>query len=107
MKGWKQAYTVGFENLVIVELDIPEDAIVENIRQYGFTKDIYLTDKATVMSVSSFDDKYRVDIARSLRDPDFRYRVGEEIHSKINEDLGNNPGIYFFKTREEAVKYEY
>jgi len=107
MIGWKQAYTSGYENLVIVELDIPQDAKVEYIGKYGDTDGIYLCDKATVLSVSSFDKKHSVNIARSLKDCHFKYKVGEEVRAEIDETLGDRSGIYFFKTREEAVKYEF
>ena len=107
MKGWKQAYTRNYENLVIVELDIPQDASVKYIKKFGSTKNIYLSNKAIVSSISSFDNKHSVNTARSLRDSKFFYKVGDEVCAKDNRDIGRKPGIYFFKSREEAVKYEY
>ena len=107
MKCYKQAYTIGFENLVIVELDVPEDAKVEYIGRYGDTENVYRCDKARVISISSFDGKHSVDIARSFHDIHFRYKVGEEVHANYNDYYGTKPGIYFFKSREEAVRYEH
>ena len=107
MKGWKQAYTMGYENVVIVELDIPDDALLRHTERFGLAKDFYTCDKAKVASISSFDKKHFVTKARSLRSQKFVYTVGEEVYSKVENDIGDRPGIYFFKTREQAEKYEY
>lgn len=107
MKGWKQAYTAGYENLVIVELDIAEDAQIKHIKKYGFLKNFYTCDKATVASISSFDGLHHVDKAISLKALGFWYEIGKEVNAIKDESLGDRPGIYFFSTREDAVNYEF
>lgn len=107
MIGYKQAYTLGYENVVIVKLDIPDDAKIGHVRQYGCTKDFYLCDKAIVLSITSFDGKHRVKRARSMKDSGFIYTVGQEVRAEFDCSVGSQAGIYFFKTREKAVEYEY
>lgn len=108
MIGWKQAYTVGYENIVLVKLEIPDDAKVGHINKYGYTKDIYFADKAKVLSITSFDGKHRVREAISMKvGSDFKYRVGEMSVAKKEPDAGNRTGIYFFATKEQALKYQF
>lgn len=107
MKGWKQAYTPCRRFVVLVELDIPEDARVSHLPKYGLTKDIWITDKAKVVSVTSLDGKHSVPEAASMKSLDFKYEVGKMVVAEKDRSLGNRPGIYFFKTKEQAQKYQF
>ena len=107
MIGWKQGYTLGYENIVLIKLEIPDDAKVVHVKQYGTTKDFYYCDKASVKRITSFDGKHRVRWARSMKDGDFKYHVGEEVHARFDCGIGKQAGIYFFKTRKQAKEYEY
>lgn len=107
MIGYKQAYTLGYENIVIVKLFIPEDAKITHVKEYGCTKDFYFCDKASVMSITSFDSRHRVKKARSMKDSGFIYEVGKEVSAKYGCSIGKQAGIYFFKTRKKAKGYEF
>lgn len=108
MIGWKQAYTVGYDNIVLVKLEIPDDAKVGHVDKYGDTEDIYYADKAKTLSITSFDGKHRVREAISMKvGGRFKYRIGEISVAKEERDFGNRPGIYFFATKEQALKYQF
>ena len=107
MNGYKQAYTLDYNNVVIVELDIPDDAKVIHTKTYGLAKDLYRCDRARVVAITSFDGRHRVSEAISMKDGRFRYRVGEMAYAQKNESIGKRPGIYFFRTRQKAIDYEY
>lgn len=107
MTGWKQAYTLNYENIVLVKLDIPDDAKLRHVKKYGLTNDSYLCNRARVLSISSFDGKHRLKRARSLRDVNFFYEVGKVVVANKNKELGHHPGIHFFMTREQALAYTY
>lgn len=107
MTGWKQAYTLDRRCPVLVELAIPDDARLRHIPRYGSTRDIWTCDRATVVSITSLDGSRSFQKAASLKAYDFFYEVGKEVVALKDESLGNRPGIYFFKTREQAINYEY
>ena len=107
MIGWKQAYTLGYENVVLVKLDIPDDAKVAHVRQYGCTKDFYYCDKAHVVSIKSLDGKHSVSKARSMKDSSFKYEVGKEINARYDCSIGSQAGIYFFRTKKQALEYQF
>ena len=107
MIGWKQGYTIGYENVVIIKLEIPDDAKVVHVKQYGCTKDFYYCDKARVLSITSFDGKHRVRQARSMKDSGFIYTVGDEAYAVFDYGIGSQAGIYFFGTRKKAKDYEF
>lgn len=107
MKGWKQAYHLSYRTTLLVELDIPDDARLRHIKQYGLTENIWVCQRATVVSITSLDGSRSFQKAASLKAYDFFYEVGKEVVALKDESLGNRPGIYFFKTREQAINYEY
>jgi len=107
MIGYKQAYTLGYENIVIVKLFIPEDAKITRVKEYGCAKDFYFCDKASVISITSFDSRHRVKKARSMKDSGFIYEVGKEVSARYECSIGERAGIYFFKTRKQAKGYEF
>ena len=110
MIGYKQAYTINHENIVLVKLDIPDELNIHHIKQYGDTKDFYYCNSARVISITSFDCRHRVKMARSMKDPSFIYEVGKVVVARSNDDiyaLGNQKGIYFFKTRKQAKEYNF
>ncbi|NLM07052.1 MAG: pentapeptide repeat-containing protein [Tissierellia bacterium] len=87
----------------LVTLLILEDAI-----RTSATMDSCRTNKAKVVSITSFDGKKHFEEAQSYVDENFIYRTGE-----IVEVLDFNPdrwrdsttGIHFWMTREEACSY--
>jgi len=115
MIGWKQAFDESRSALVLVKLHIPSDARVVKTKGRGF----YRCDRAQVVSITSPSaGRHRFESASSLKDPDFIYRPGETVVSTnsynycLCEFCGDpfnefGPGIYFFKTKKEALEYEY
>ena len=106
MNGYKKAYTIDYNNVVIVKLDIPDEAKVIHTKAYGLTKDLYRCDRAKVVAITSLDGRHRVSEAVSMKDSHFRYRVGEMAYAQKNRSIGNRPGIYFFSTKQKAIDYE-
>lgn len=105
--GWKKAYVDGtmLPKSVIVKLLIPADAQRSN----GTGRKC----RASKARVLDLQDKQGNSLppdttAYSWHDTDFTYKKGETIHV---EDFDTNrwkecaPGIHFFITRIEAVKY--
>lgn len=107
MTGWKQAYTLDRRYPVLVELAIPDDARLRHIPRYGLTMDIWTCDRATVVSITTLDGRYSGKKAVSMKSLNFIYEVGKEVVAERDRNLGNTPGIYFFKTKEQALEYEY
>ena len=107
MTGWKQAYTLDRRYPVLVELDIPDDTRLRHIPQYGLTRDIWTCDRATVVSITSLDGRYTLRKAVSMKSPGFIYEVGKEVVAERDRNIGDAPGIYFVKTKEQTLKYEY
>lgn len=114
MLAWKQAYTMDLENIVLVKLDIPDDARVCHVSKGEMQCDRYRCDKALVLEISSFDGKHHVHRARSLRnDADNKpviYEVGKMAYP--NKFCGNKrkpfgEGLYFFYDRQQALDYIY
>lgn len=105
MIGWKQAYTTDLCNIVLVKLEIPEDAKVKHVERYGETKDFYRCDKAKVLSITSVDGKHRVKRARSMKDTLFTYEVGKEVYAKKDPTYGREFGIHFFTEKQKAIDY--
>ena len=83
---------------VIVELEIPKNAIV-----FAINGKKHRTNKAKVISISN-----NKTIAYSKHDSDFTYELGKEYEIE-DFDLMYNvecaSGIHFFRTREEAEDY--
>ena len=105
--GWKKAWTDGtmLPKSVIVKLLIPADAQRSNATGRKC--------RASTARVLDLQDKQGNSLpsdttAYSGHDTDFTYKKGETIHV---EDFDTNrwkecaPGIHFFITRIEAVKY--
>ena len=107
MTGWKQAYTLDRRCPVLVELAIPDDARLRHIPRYGSTRDIWTCDRAMVVSITSLDGRHTLRKAVSMKSPDFIYEVGKEAVAERDRGLGDTPGIYFFKTKEQTLEYEY
>ena len=109
MIGWKQAYTLDRYNIVLVKLDIPDDTKVYQPRKkWQREAGHWCCDKARVLSITSLDGKRRVRDAVSMKDGNFLYRVGETVTlGKQDISYGLCPGIYFFKTKQQAIKYEF
>ena len=107
MKGWKQAYTPCRRLPVLVELDIEEDAVTKHVRQYGTTKDFYTCSRAKVVAITSLDGLNSISKADSMKVPGFIYEVGKEVVAQNVPGYGTSPGIYFFKTKKQALEYEF
>lgn len=113
MIGWKKSEhaTRSFE--VLVKLSIPKSArVVQTPKGY------WRCDKARVLAITSLDGKTDFRLANSLKDSHFKYRVGMMVYSDFSLDICScvfcgdpmrerGPGIYFFKTKTEAIKYIY
>jgi hypothetical protein len=97
--GWKKC-----QNGLIVKLFIPEDAK----RSSGIGRKCRC-DKAVVLEIQNTDGtKADVDIAFSLYNINFVYRVGETVTvDNFCEDRFQEcaTGIHFFIDRQEAVNY--
>ena len=91
-------------NGLIVKLQIPEDA-----RRSSATGRKCRCDKAVVLEIQKSDgSKSDVTSAQSKYDPKFFYTVGKTVSEQNFCDdrfLECAPGIHFFITREEAVRY--
>lgn len=96
--GWKKAY--GY----IIELEIPADA-----KRSSATTRKCRCSKAKVISITEKNgNKCDLKTVRSDRVASFVYTVGEVVEvDNFDEDRWKEcaPGIHFFITREEAVKY--
>ena len=88
----------------IVELFIPTDA-----KRSSSTGRKCRCNKAKVISITNLDgSNCKSNKAKSSYDPSFIYTVGEYVEVKNFDDNRWNecaPGIHFFITREEAVRY--
>lgn len=88
----------------IVELFIPTDA-----KRLSSTGRKCRCNKAKVISITNIDgSNCKSNKAKSSYDPSFIYTVGEYVEVKNFDDNRWNecaPGIHFFITREEAVRY--
>jgi hypothetical protein len=98
--GWKKV-----RGGMIVKLLIPKDAK----RSSSFGRKCRCN-KAVVLSIEYIDGTPAKEnyVAYSIADPNFTYRVGETVSvSNFRKDRTKEcaPGIHFFITREEAVKY--
>ena len=97
--GWKKC-----RNNMIVKLLIPEDA-----RRSSATGRKCRCDKAKVMEIENLDGTTaNTKEAISSHGATFRYVVGETVEvTDFDENRWNEcaPGIHFFITREEAVRY--
>ena len=92
MKGYKKC-----RDGVIVELEIPAGAVVFSINNTKCRTNI-----AKVIAISEGD------VAYSLCDEFFAYRVGEVVKPDIFNMMYNvecSSGIHFFRTRAEAENY--
>ena len=95
--GWKKAHNH------IVKLEICADAL-----RSSATSRKCRCSSAKVLAIENIDGSEYGDIVESDYDPFFKYKVGEIV--KV-ENFDTNrwhecaPGIHFFITREEAVKY--
>ena len=101
--GFKKALTVDAQ--VIIELLIPEDA-----HRSSSTSRKCRCSKAKVVSITTLDGKGAsvLTVAYSSYDNTFLYKVGETVEvDNFDPDRWNEcaPGIHFFITREEAVRY--
>ena len=107
--GWKKAYVADMPPTpVIVKLLIPSDA-----KRSNSTGRKCRASTARVLDLQDLQDRQGNSLppdttAYSSFDPDFTYKKGETVHV---EDFDTNrwnecaPGIHFFITRIEAVKY--
>ena len=97
--GWKKC-----RGNVIVKLLIHDDA-----KRSSATERKCRCSSATVLALENIDGTpANVDCAYSKRDSSFEYRAGEIVSvDNFDENRWNEcaPGIHFFVTREEAVKY--
>lgn len=100
--GWKACHTINGK--VIVKLLIPEDA-----KRSSGTGRKCRCDKAIVMEMQNEDGTKGPDIAYSLYNDSFAYKVGEiVVPEKPFEDNRWEEcasGIHFFINRQEAVEY--
>ena len=114
MTGWKLG-RYG-ENVVLIELSIPNDARIHHIRKRkGFDSDRYRCDKAFVNHITSLDGKHEAPWAESLylkmdlKSGEFHkvtYEVGKMAHPNGFDPKGLfGRGIYFFDTKEKAINY--
>lgn len=105
--GWKKALALDGAP-IIVKLLIPSDA-----KRSNSTGRKCRANKARILDLQDLQDRQGNSLppdttAYSSFDPDFTYKKGETVHV---EDFDTNrwnecaPGIHFFITRIEAVKY--
>ena len=105
--GWKKALSLDGAP-IIVKLLIPSDA-----KRSNSTGRKCRANKARILDLQDLQDRQGNSLppdttAYSSFDPDFTYKKGETVHV---EDFDTNrwnecaPGIHFFITRIEAVKY--
>lgn len=107
MIGWKQAYNLRRTCIVLVKLEIPDTEKIVRVRKFGLTQNFYRCSRARVLDITTLDGGQRGRVAVSLRDPDFRYEVGKEVYALRDPFIGRHPGIHFFASKDEALKYEY
>ena len=101
--GWKKCYSEQSKSC-IVKLEITEDAL----RSSGYSRKCRAS-KVKVLEIQDIaGNLINTNIAHSIYDRNFIYRVGETIEVK-NFDKNRfetcAPGIHFFITRKEAVDY--
>lgn len=96
--GWKIA------NGYIVKL-----RITENAKRSSATSRKCRCSEAEVLAIENKDGSNSgISFTRSSYDVDFVYRIGETVRvDNFDENRWNEcaPGIHFFITREEAIKY--
>ena len=97
--GWKKC-----RSDIIAKLFVPDDA-----KRSSAAGRKCRCSSATVLALENIDGTpANVDCAYSKRDSSFEYRAGEIVSvDNFDENRWNEcaPGIHFFVTREEAVKY--
>lgn len=96
--GWKK-----LRDGLICKLLIPKNAV----KLKGISRNKCRASKAKVLDIID-PDGVSVDFGYSIYDPDFIYRVGEEIiPDNFNPDRWNecSGGIHFFLTEKEAKRY--
>ena len=113
MIGWKKAYKENVDDVCIVKLSIPKKArIVQTPKGY------WRCSEAKVLGIHSIDGRKEYTIARSMKDTSFKYITGLRARSDFDLSIcscyfcgdpirESGPGIYFFKTLQEAIDYEY
>ena len=108
--GWKCAYKTNPAlfghgvKFVLIKLEIPEDAKRSSAPHRRKCR----CSKAKVLEIVTLDEEKPIDIAHSLHDPSFIYKVGEEVFvDNFCEDrmMECAPGIHFFMEKEEAMRY--
>lgn len=91
-------------NYVIVELRIPSDA-----KRSSATTNKCRASKATVISITSIDEKKKYKKAIAAHDREFTYEVNKTVTPRngFEENRWDEcaPGIHHFITRREAVDY--
>ena len=95
--GWKKAHNQ------IVKLEICEDAL-----RSSATSRKCRCSSAKVLAIENIDGSKYGDVIASNYDPSFLYKVGKIVKvENFDTNRWNEcaPGIHFFITREEAVKY--
>jgi antitoxin component YwqK of YwqJK toxin-antitoxin module len=68
----------------------------------------FRTNKALVIDIENFETKEKMKEDCSRRDPDFEYKVGEEVKvDDYDEDIHEvcTTGIHYFKTKETAESW--
>ena len=88
----------------IVKLLITEDS-----KRSSATTRKCRASKVKVLEITNIDNTKKYKIAKSKRDSNFEYKVGETIEIKdFDENRWNecSAGIHFFLTRDEAVQYD-
>lgn len=106
MRCPKEGAFLGYKrclNESLVQLLIPADA-----KRSSATANSCRCSKAKVLSIKNFDNTRKLDMAWSVVDEDFVYRVGEYVEvDNFNEDrwMDSTTGIHFWMTREEAYNY--
>ena len=91
------------ESFVLAKLLIPEDA-----KRVSATSNKCRCNKATVLAIEDWRTGELFDVAYSLYDPDFIYKVGETIISyDFDEDRWAecSRGIHFFVDKQMAIEY--
>lgn len=108
MIGWKKAYTLDRRNIVLIKLYVPDvSAFAPGKKAWMRKNGCVVAKEATVMEITSIDGKYHVQEAVSMKDGRFRYQVGKTIRPRIDQSIGDAPGIYFFENKQKAIDYEY
>jgi len=103
--GYKKAKVGAFGGDVLIKLEIPEGAIVFQPNNYKCRTNI-----AKVLRIYSMHTDAEYDVAHSMYNHLFEYKVGKIVKCndfELNNTVECAQGIHFFMTETEAREYEF